>query len=125
MPSVTIAGKEFELRYTLSDRKDIEKRTGKALWDSVFSGELDDQLAVMWGGMHHGKNKNLTPDALLDYLERDSSTNGGGYQKHYLTAMRCCLTSKILGNVNEEEIDRILRKLEEGNEAEGKEEAKG
>lgn len=109
--TVTIAGKTFEFRYRLSDRKDIEKRTGKSLWDSVFSGELDDQIAVLWGGLKHS-NKNLTPDAVLDYLEKDTEETGESYQRHYLVAMRACLTSKILGNINEEEVERILQKLE-------------
>lgn len=115
--TAAIAGKTFEFRYRLSDRQDIEKRTGKSLWDSVFSGELTDQVAVMWGGLKH-TNKNLTPDAVLDYLEKDTESTGESYQRHYIVAMRACLTSKILGNINEEEVERILQKME------GKEEAK-
>jgi hypothetical protein len=118
MSKVTIAGKEYEFRYRLSDRQDIEKRAGKTLWDAVFSGELTDQLAVMWGGLKHA-NKNLTPDALLERLEQDTEQTGESYQRHYLVCMRSVLTSKVLGNINEEEVERILRSLE------GKEEAKG
>lgn len=116
--TVTIAGKEYTFRYRLSDRKDIEKRTNKSLWDSVFSGELDDQVIVMWGGLKHA-NPNLTPDAVLERLETDTEQTGQSYQRLYIVAMRACLTSKILGNINEEEVERILQKLE------GKEEAKG
>jgi hypothetical protein len=118
MSKVTIAGKEYEFRYRLSDRQDIEKRTQKPLWDSVFSGELSDQVVVMWGGLKHA-NKNLTPDALLDYLERDMDDTGESYQRHYLVAMRAALTSKVLGNVNTEEVERILQNLEGKGDAKG------
>lgn len=118
--NVTIAGKTYELRYRLSDRGEIEKRTKKSLWDSLWSGMVEDQVTVIWAGIKH-KQKTLTPDALMDRLETHVE-QGGSFQEVYLDAMTTCCKSKILGDINEEEVDRILAKMRE--RGEGKEEAK-
>lgn len=84
---------------------------------------VDDQCTVIWAGVRH-KQKTLTVDAMMDRLEKHVE-EGGSFQEVYLDAMTACCKSKILGDINEEEIDRILGKLrEKGPEAEGKDEAK-
>lgn len=112
--SVTIADKTYELRYRLSDRGEIEKRTKKSLWDSLWSGLVEDQVTVIWAGIKH-KYKTLTPDAVMDRLEQHVES-GGSFQAVYLDALTACCKSKVLGDVNEDEIDRIIGKLREGKE---------
>lgn len=118
--TVTIAGKTSTLRYPFSVRMEIEKRLEKGLFEACFSGLLEDQIAILWGGLKHDTkgNRGLTPEILLKQLESHVEQTGETVDTIVLTAIRAVLNSKLI-KVNEEQVNLLLDKM--GNGDEGKE----
>lgn len=108
MAEVTLAGKVYSLRYSLRTRKEIEDKSEKGLWQTMFSGEIDDHSIFLWGGLKHQDDK-LTPRAVLDLFDAHNAA-GGNYDTDVVKpAIRAaCVEFRIAGNVNAAEVDRIL-----------------
>jgi hypothetical protein len=114
---VTIAGKEYQLRYRLSDRQEIEaKFPGRGLFHVMFSGALREQVTVLWAGMK-SSDRRLTVSAVESLLE-DHVEQGGDYMDDVIrVAYRAVFDSRLLGRADEEGVRRLLGFEDEGKEA--------
>lgn len=107
--AITLAGKTYELRFSMKVRKEIEDQSKKGLWNTMFSNEIDDNAIFLWGGMKHA-NRKLTPGAVIDLLDEDREAGGNFYEGALKPAIRqACLGDKIAGNINDQELERVLR----------------
>ena len=122
--AVVIAGQEYPLRYTLAQRKDIEKKCGgRNLLTILFSGILEEQATVLWAGISHGEHKRLTVDDVIGLLQKHNDA-GGDYEVPIKAAMRSVAASKLLGRVETASFEGALSTaLGEDEAPEGKAEA--
>lgn len=109
---VEIAGKTYTLRYTLSTRPEIESRcNGRGLWDIMFSGALLDMATVIWGGLRgHNKSISNSPHCVIDLLEKHQE-KGGNYDDIAKVAYRAVIDNRLLGKVDQREVERIFKQM--------------
>jgi hypothetical protein len=116
---VTIAGKDYALKYRAQEAVEIEKRSGKSLIAAILSGELNDSATILWAGLKHLDKKLGSPDAVVDILQKHlESDDSASCTPIFKAAARCVLASKLLGGpeeVNVTEFERLL-----GGDTEGK-----
>jgi hypothetical protein len=107
MREIVIAGKEYVLRYRLSDREVIEEKLGgKALWDAMTSGTLKDQATLIWGGLKHADRK-LTPGGVIALLEQHLEKEDDYVESILRPAYWALLEGKLLGSFNPAEMKRL------------------
>lgn len=121
---VTIAGKEYKLRYLLSDRPAIEKLSGKNLTQTMFGGELLDQAAVLAVGLKKG----YTPRQVVELLEKHQE-EGGFYDDVLRPAYHAVLESHLFGRMKDPKaaarlVDEYFAAGIPGEEGSGEEEGK-
>ena len=105
--TISLAGKDYVLRYTLRDRLAIEKRLGKGLWTAMQDNELESAATILWGGMRHA-NKRLMPEDVID-LFQGHQDQGGEYDPAFKVAVRAMFDARIFGKeVQARHIDIIL-----------------
>lgn len=121
--TITLAGKEYPLRYKLQDRADAERRLGKGLIQALEDGQIETLAVVLWAGMRH-KEKKLTVEDVMERLQ-EHADQGGEYDAAGMMAVVAMAESKVLGKLsNPNVVKRYLAKLNEDSEdAEGKDPA--
>lgn len=118
--TITLAGKEYPLRYKLQDRADAEKRLGRGLIEAVVDGQIESVAVVLWAGMRH-KEKGLTVEDVMERLQAHADA-GGEYDDAAMWAVVAMAEAKVLGRLqNPKLVQRYLKELNE--RAEGKAEA--
>jgi hypothetical protein len=119
--TIKLAGQEFELNYSDARiRRDIEKRSGKAIVDALSDGVIEDHIIVLWGGIKStvkGKGgKPLTTDDVYDLVNEHNNGDGDGdfftdIFKPIVT--RAVLESRVCGKWPPMKVDEICGKLPE------------
>lgn len=105
--SVTLAGKDYVLRYDLRGRRDAEKKLGKGLWAAMQDGQIESVATILWAGLRHTSRK-LTPDDVLDMLQ-EHQDQGGEYDDAVKTVMRSMFDARLFGKeVDRKMVDRVL-----------------
>lgn len=118
--TITLAGKEYPLRYRIQDRADAERRLGKGLIEAVIDGQIETLATILWAGMRH-KEKNLTVEDVLERLQ-EHADKGGEYDDAGMMAVVALAESKVLGRLqNPKLVQKYLAQLNEN--AGGKAEA--
>jgi hypothetical protein len=105
--SITLAGKEYVLRYDLRGRRDVEKQLGKGLWTAFQDGTVESSATILWAGMRHASRK-LTPDDVMDLFQAHTDA-GGEWDDAIKVAVRAMFEAKLFGKeVDAKMVDRIL-----------------
>jgi hypothetical protein len=121
--TVTIAGKNFRLRYQLDQRDDIEQRAEsgpngtRSLLAIIASGNVRDQATFVWGGIKGAKpDTKLTPRGIIVEFQRHNEQGNGAdyYQDIVCPAFIAACESKLLGEFPVEELKRIIGYREPG-----------
>jgi hypothetical protein len=113
--TVTIAGKDYELKFYLSDKREFEQKRQKYLAEALWSGLSDDLNVMLALGLRHASRK-ITPLAVEDMLQKHLD-KGGDLMDVQKAANRAVLESGILGKTDHDEIERLFRKYFDGTEA--------
>lgn len=109
MAKVEIAGKEYELKFFLSDKREIEAKLGKYLHHAMWSGLSEDLNVTVAVGLRHGStNRRITPLAVEELLQKHID-KGGDLMDVHKAVNRAIFDSQILGRNDPAEIDRKFR----------------
>lgn len=126
--SVELGGAQHALRYTLTERKELEKRYAKGLRELILTdvypldekneptggGLIERQIAFLFMGIRHKAGPKFTEQKLEGWI--DDAVLKGGHMLIYLThAVRAAMASGVLGYV--------IEASEEPEEEKGKAEA--
>lgn len=109
---VEIAGQEYALRYPPRARHDIEKYArrndlGSNLLQTLANGSMEAQAAVIWGGLKETKKK-LTVEQVIDMLSEHMEKTGSSYDAIFIEAVRALIECKLLGDVDEKALLRLI-----------------
>lgn len=108
--TVVLAGKEYELRYELRDRRDIEKKLGKGLMDAICDGEIESMATVVWAGLRH-KARRLTVEEVIDLFQKHQD-DGGEYDSISRPVFRAIFEAKLFGKaVGGDALELLLDRL--------------
>lgn len=107
MAKVSIANKEYELRFFLQDKREIEKRLDKWIYKALWSGLQDDMNMILAVGMRHA-NRKITPLAVEELLQRHLD-KGQDISEVHKAMIRAVFESNIMGRTDPAEIDRLIR----------------
>jgi hypothetical protein len=118
--TVEIAGKEYELRYLLADKRKIEEQIRKPLWEGMWSGISDDLNHILALGIWP-RNRKHDAAWVEDELQKHID-NGGDVALVHKVVNRAILDHHILGKTDPAQVERIFRRYFEGVEEGPKEE---
>lgn len=103
---VTIAGEEYDLRFTRKERRVFERRTKKGLRDAVFSGLAEDADALVWAAI---QDDNMSYDELQSLIDAEEEQNGAeGIVRVWNVARRAVLESEMAGKFTQKQIDKLI-----------------
>lgn len=112
MQTVDIAGKEYEFKFFLAAKREIEDKLKKSLWEAMWSGLTEDLCAIVAVGLRHA-NKSLNALKVEDMLQAHID-KGGDVALVHKTVNRAVIESNILGRTDPGDVERVFRKYFEG-----------
>jgi hypothetical protein len=103
---VTIAGEEYELRFTRKERRHLERQTKLGLREVLFSNVEDNQDALVWAGL---QDDELSFDQVQKLIDAEEETNGvDGVIRVWNVARRAVLESELAGKFTAKQIDKLV-----------------
>jgi hypothetical protein len=118
--TVEIAGREYELKYFLSDKRELEAALDKSLWSALWSNVTNDLNHILARGVYP-RMKRHTPLWVEDQLQKHID-KGGDVALVHKVVNRAILDHHILGKTDPAQVERIFRRYFEGVEEGPKEE---
>ncbi len=107
MAKVEIAGKEYDFKFFLADKREIEAKLGKYLVNAMWSGLSEDLNVMVAIGLRWADRK-WTPLKVEELLQKHID-KGGDLMDVHKAINRTAYDSQILGRNDPAEIDRKFR----------------
>lgn len=108
MAKVSIANKEYELRYLLQDKREIEKALDKWIYKALWSGLSEDMNVILAVGLKRKHPQMRTPLAVEEQLQKHID-KGHDLSDVHKGLIRAVFESNIMGRTEPAEIDRLIK----------------